>query len=136
MSIRLFPPGTRKGNRVYYAIISVKGRRKEISTGTRNRYFAREYAEAFEAELWKTHLSGRGPSTTVKEAIENYIAFRDPRPADRKWLEAIADCVGDFPIDQVTQETFDQTAISLYSGCTNATKNRQVYTPLCNQLGK
>lgn len=130
MSIKLIPPGKRHGNKVYYAEIKVKGRRAEISTKTRNAKFAREYAESFEAELWKRHFAGRGETDTVQDAIERYIAFRRPRAQDRKWLDAIRMVIGETLVSDVNQHTFDQTAQFLYPGRAPETWNRQVYTPL------
>ena len=69
MAIKLLRPGTRHGNKVYYALISVCGRRVEKSTHTRSPRLARRFAEACERQLYERYAL-MGESLTVAQAID------------------------------------------------------------------
>ncbi len=129
MAIRMLRPGTRHGNKVYYARISVPGRRVEISTHTRSPRLARRYAEDYERRLYERHALG-GEALTVAQAIDNYIAFRRPALKDERYLLAVRALLGPRGCDGIAQADFDHAAVELYPGCSNATWNRHVYTPL------
>lgn len=129
MSVKLLPPGTRHGNKVYYARISVKGRRVEISTDTTNKKLAQRFAEQRERELYERHVLGR-TTGTVSAAIDNYIAFRRPKKYDENFLLKIRGLIGKRKLLGIGQEDFDECACVLYPGLSNETWNRNVYTPL------
>ncbi len=129
MSYKLLPPGTRHGNKVYYARISVKGRRVEISTDTTDKRLAKRFAEQRERELYQRHVLG-GTEGTVSVAIDNYIAFRRPKKYDEDFLIKIRDLIGKRRLSSIQQEDFDVCARVLYPGLSNESWNRRVYTPL------
>ncbi len=134
MPIKLLAPGTRHGNRFWYAVVTVKGRRCEISTRTRNKSDARRVAEQLEQELWHRRVLGSRPARTVAEGIEAYIAFRTPGRSDRRYLERLKDQLGHLAMDKLGQDHFDTAAQVLYPGCDPGTLNRQAYTPLQSVL--
>jgi len=129
MSFKLHKPGTRHGNKVYYATISVKGRRSEISTGTTDPRLARRFAEQREREWYEHYVLG-GSEETVSSVIANYIAFRRPSLRDERLLLKIRGMIGQRPVAGLRQADFDECAQALYPGLSNATWNKYVYTPL------
>lgn len=129
MAIKMLRPGTRHGNKVYYARISVKGCRAEISTHTSNAKLARRFAEAVERGMFERHALS-GSSKTVAQAIDGYIRFRRPASRDEDYLMALRAALGTRDCATVVQEDFDGCAAVLYPSCSNETRNRAVYTPL------
>ena len=129
MAIKMLRPGTRHGNKVWYARISVKGCRVEKSTYTSNARLARRYAEGIERGMYERHALGGSPRT-VAQAIDGYIRFRRPRPRDEGYLMVLRAALGHRECAAITQEDFDACAAVLYPRCSNATRNRGVYTPL------
>ena len=130
MAIKMLRPGTRHGNKVYYARISVKGCRIEISTFTRNPRLARRYAEEKERGLYERHALGGSAMMNVASVINQYIAFRRPAIRDEKFLLSLRSVLGARECDGIAQADFDLAAVVLYPGCSNETWNRAVYTPL------
>jgi integrase len=129
MPYKLLPPGTRHGNKVWYARISTKGRRVEVSTDTADKRLAKRFAEQLERELYERHVLG-GSEGTVKTAIHNYIAFRRPKIYDENFLLKISGLIGKRKLTTIDQVDFDECARVLYPGLSNETWNRNVYTPL------
>ena len=129
MSYKLLPPGTRHGNKVYYAVVTAKGNRVEVSTDTTNKRLARKYAQQVEDGLFKRHVFD-GSEGTVSAAIDSYIAFRRPRKVEEGYLLKIRGLIGKRHRHGIGQEDFDECAQVLYPGLSNETWNRCVYTPL------
>jgi len=127
MSIRPIPPGKRHGNKVWYARISVRGRRVEISTDTRDKRLALRFAEAREREFYERHILG---DKTVAQCVDQYIAFRRPRKLYERHLLRIRGLIGKRPARGISQADFDECARFLYPGLTNESWNTLVYTPL------
>ena len=135
MSIKLIPPGRRHDNKVYYAVVTVKRKRREVSTDTRDPRLARRFAEQIETEMYEREVLGSGTPTTVGTAIEDYLAFRRPGQNDRRYLDLLRKWLGKELISEIDQNTFDRAAQALYPGRSADTWNRQVYTPLQAVLG-
>ena len=112
MAIKMLRPGTRHGNKVYYARVSVKGCRAEISTHTSNAQLARRFAEAVERGMFERHALG-GEALTVAQAIDNYIAFRRPALKDERYLLSVRGLLGPRQCDGIAQADFDHTAVEL-----------------------
>ena len=125
MGYKLIPPGTRHGNKVYYALISIKGKRpREISTGTGNKKLADDYARKAEERFHRHENRER----TVGEMIDAYLNFRRPGVRQEGYCLALLEVLGNR--HDVRQADFDEAARVLYPGRSNATWNRCVYTPL------
>lgn len=134
MPYKLHPPGTRHvgkptENRVYYATVTVRGRRAEVSTGTRDRRLAKRFAESAERRMYERVVLG-GREKPAREAIAEYLAFRRPRKAEEKFYLALAGWFGNLMIDDIEQSDVDRAAVNLYPGRKPETWNRQVYTPV------
>jgi len=128
MSVKLIRPGTRHGNKVYYARIAAKGKRVEISTGTANPRLAKRYAEEVEKDLFERDLIGG--TQTLDRAIDDYIAFRRPRKLYEGYLLRIKALIGNRTVERIGQADFDECARVLYPGLKNSTWDTCVYTPL------
>lgn len=135
MSIKLIPPGQRHGNKVYYAVVTVKGNRREVSTDTRDPRFARRFAEQIEAAMYERDVLGSGAPQTLGNAIDAYIAFRRPGVNDRRYLDTLKRWAGRTLLSDIGQGDFDRAAQALYPNRSAETWNRQVYTPLQSVLG-
>lgn len=128
MPYTLIPPGKRK-NKYWYALITVPGHRTERSLRTKDKKQAAKEAARIEREVWDEHVNG-ATHETVSHAIDRYIMFRRPRPADEQDLINIGAMIGDVPLHEVSQKHFDDCAINLYPNASPQTRNRSVYTPL------
>ena len=124
MGFKLLAPGTRNGNKFYYARIRVNKRTREVSTGTTNKKLATEFAKRAEETFFR-HESGE---RTLVEMIDNYLHFRRPGAAYERDCLRLKDLLGHRT--EIGQQDFDEAARILYPGCSNATWNRHVYTPL------
>ena len=129
MSIKLYGPGKRGRNRYITAVVRAKGQRVEISTNTLDSRNARRFARDVEAELFERHKFGGRPRT-LAEAIDRYIAFRRPSLADERRLIKIRRFIGKRHLRNIGQADFEECATSLLPGLSNATWNRDIYTPL------
>lgn len=140
MSIKLIPPGKRRTgtaneNKVFYAVVTVRGKRREVSTHTRDKGFAKRFAERVEAAMYERDVLGSGAPKTLAEAIEDYTAFRRPGKNDRRYLDLLRRWAGQTKLNDIGQGDFDRAAQALYPNRSADTWNRQVYTPLQTVLG-
>lgn len=129
MPYKLIPPGKRHGNKVYYARISVRGKRAEVSTGTRDKELARRFAEDAERRFYDRHVLGASPQT-VGQAIDAYIAWRRPRIEDERYLLKLKKWLGNKTLSEIGQADIDEAARLLLPNRSAETWNRQVYTPI------
>lgn len=124
MSIKLYAPGTRKGNKFWVARISVAGLRREISTDQTDEGRALKFAQAAEREFGE----GRSTSKSISALIDSYIAVRRPSKADEAFLLKLRKHFG--KRKSVNQADVEEAARMLYPKRSAATWNRQVFTPL------
>ena len=129
MGYKLIPPGKRHGNKVYYAIVTVKRsdghtESHEVSTGTTNK----KLAEGFARQAEERYAARQGRSRTVGEMIDGYLHFRRPNRRQEGYCLALHSYLGNR--HAISQADFDEAARVLYPGRSNATWNRCVYTPL------
>lgn len=97
------------------------------STKTADRATAKKVLKQFEKDIERgrfTEEVKKGPTFTT--AAARYV--RDGH--EGRFLDRIAAYFGDTPIDQIDQEKIDDAAHALYPTSTNATRNRQVYSPV------
>lgn len=117
-----------RGTSPYY---SVRGTYLGIyvnrSTKASDRATAKKVLKQFEKDIERgrfTEEVKKGPTFTT--AAARYV--RDGH--DGRFLDKIAAYFGDTPLDQINQEKIDDAAHALYPTSTNATRNRQVHTPI------
>jgi integrase len=127
MSIKMLRPGTRNGNKVYYARVSAWGKRVEISTRTTNPRLAKRYAEEVERRLF---VRGVDSGKTLTHAIDAFLAFQRRSKRDESRLHNIKALIGPRLVSEIKQEDFDECARMLCHGKSGSTKIRDVYAPL------
>jgi integrase len=126
VALRLYPPGTRKGNQFILARGRVGGRDIEISTGTTDPIAAERIAAELTLRiLEQSHLLA---DPTFNFAADAWIAFRKPSAHDVNRLSRLRSMVGPSRLSQLTVNDFVKAANDLYPHSTNATKNRAVVT--------
>ena len=130
MSLKLIPPGKRKGYRTWYLRGTVDGRRLEINTETADAAAAREFRKRFERRLAREPEAGERRAATFAEAADRYLAWRAPRRRDERDIRRMMrDEVGRVLCDDVTTAVLVEAAERLCPALTNETKNRNVFTP-------
>lgn len=97
------------------------------STKAADRATAKKVLKQFEKDIERGRFTEPvKTSPTFLEASGRYV--RDGH--DGRFLEKIACYFGDTPIDQIDQQKIDDAAHDLYPTATNATRNRQVHSPV------
>src|SRR3990167_11105174 len=141
MPLKLIPPGKRKGNRFYL----IRGKpevgpirkRIEVSTRTTNPEIAKLRKIEVEGELAK----GIIPDEDVKfRTAANLYAATKPgnRNDTERYLTRINEtAIGHMDVKAIRQAHIDACALELYPLGTyeNATRERNVYTPIIAVLG-
>jgi integrase len=127
MSIKMLRPGSRHGNKVYYARITGGGERVEVSTRTTNPRLAKRYAQEVERRLFERGGSER---KTVAYAIDAFLAFKPRSKRDESRLLQIKSLIGGRQVAGIKQDDFDECARMLCHGKSGSTRNRDVYAPL------
>lgn len=128
--IRLYPPGTRKGNRTYYARISAGGRRLEANLFTADRRVAERRAKEL-AERYRGQ-PGAEPARprTFGDVADHYLAAQGSPARTAAFLAKLkADQIGDMAIGAIVSGDVAAAAHRLYPGTSNATKNRAAIVP-------
>ncbi|WP_184437544.1 tyrosine-type recombinase/integrase [Roseospira goensis] len=137
MPAKLYPPGTRKGNRTYIARGWVDGRQYEITTGATNARTARQVADQFEREARAESRRDRdsiaeiGRLDTFAHVAKAWLEGKRPGPNDRRYVARLASdpILGPMPIRDVRQAHIHDVAARLYPTARNETRNRQAITP-------
>lgn len=120
MSLEIYKRG-----KIWHYRGTVAKRRLRGSTGTTDKKIAQRIAAEVQAKQWQSHLDGPGAHITMAQAIMSYLEAEKP---DRFILK-ILDYWKDTPIREITKGAIKQSAIKLYPGVKDATRNRQVITP-------
>jgi hypothetical protein len=76
MPFTLIPPGTRKGNPYYLVRGTMDGREREVSTKTRDKAAARQFAKDLERELLASGPPKPGELVSFEKAARLYAEFR------------------------------------------------------------
>lgn len=126
MRYRIWPPGTRKGNRANVLRAYVNGRPVEKVLEAKKLSDAKKEAEDFLASI-----RGRDPDAivTFAYAAQAYMSFRRPRPDDVKWINKLIAHMGQRDIREIKSDDIRQAADALCPHVQNETKVRYVYTP-------
>lgn len=125
--LKLYPPGTRKGNRYYIVKGRLGGKFFEVNTKSVNEAAARRIAEGFE----RTHAKRRSVAKVVSfiEAANSYIQFRSPNKDDRRRIERLKKHLGNKTLPAIVQADLVEAASALYPLAKPSSKNRNVITP-------
>lgn len=145
MSISYYPPGSRKGNKFFVAIIKAGGRRKEIGTKALTKTDARRVAEAVEREMLIYQVPRAGAVVTFAEAARRYAAFKQldldaiealtaRQREDAKRIHKLIAVLGKERLRDISHATLVNAANRLHGHHTAQTKNREVMTPAASIL--
>lgn len=142
MPLKLYPPGTRKGNRVYYAVGRVLGVQVERALDTTNARTAEQRAKALEhavrAEVERQRREAAveaGRPATFRDVAADYQTTRGIDGGNEAYyLARLCDVLGDMPVAEVTQADIERAAFRLYPDHKAATRNRQAFTPAARVL--
>jgi integrase len=105
---------------------TVRGIRIEESTRTDDRRAAEEIRAKREAEILEQSVHGRRATATFPQAVVSYIEQGGPR----RFLGRIVEHFGMTPLARIDQDAIDQGARKIYPDASDATRNRQFYTPV------
>ncbi len=110
----------------WYIRGSIRGRRIEESTSTRDKKRAQEFKTRREAELLDEAVHGRSSVATFAHAAAGYLQFG----GEGRFLTPILKHIGTMKLAKVDQAVADACAASLYPDAKPSTLSRQVYTPI------
>jgi integrase len=104
---------------------TLRGIRIEESTGVGDRRAAEEIRAKREAEILAESVYGRRATATFASAALSYME----NGGSTRFLAPIIEHFGTTPLAQVDQDAIDRMARKLYPNSSDATRNRQAYTP-------
>jgi integrase len=105
---------------------TVRGVRVEESTGTPDKRAAEEIRTKRAAEILNESIYGRAATTTFAHAALSFVE----EGGSRRFVTQVLDHFGTKPLRLIGQEAIDNAASKLYPKASNATRNRQIYTPI------
>src|SRR5215469_7914488 len=138
MSLNLYPPGARKGNKFFVVRGIVDGKIYERSTYTTDYNIALRVKGEFEesikgSEAAKSIPAPAGPDDpagmTFAEAAWHYIQFRNPSRVDRQRIAAVEREIGATKLSDIRPAVLQSMAVRMYPKATNATRNRNALRP-------
>jgi integrase len=130
MSLKLVPPGKRKGSKVYYARGSIAGKRFERSLETGVRSIALTRLRDLEIQLEANRR--QAPQPTFAEAALNYL--KDG--GEGRYMAPVLRYLGaDTLLSELTTQAIAEAARALYPNVSPATRHRQAVTPMRAVLG-
>lgn len=138
MPLKLIPPRAGKTPN-YYIRGTYLGQYVDESTGTPKQEVARQFrrltVEAIERGEYQSRRAVKQEPTFLDAAV-TYIASGGERrfigefdEDTGKWKPGLITHFGETKLKDITQQSIDEAALSLYPDATPATRNRQVYTP-------
>jgi integrase len=105
---------------------TLRGVRVEESTGTSEKWAAEETRAKREAEILRESIYGRVATFDFAQASLSFLE----EGGSRRFIGPVLDHFGTTPLRHIGQEAVDNAASKLYPQASNATRNRQVYTPV------
>ena len=105
---------------------TVRGVRVEESTGTAEKRAAEEIRAKREVEILTESIYGKAATMTFAHAAHSFLL----EGRTRRFVERLLEHFGTTPLRHMGQEAIDSAASKLYPKASNATRNRQVYTPV------
>ena len=105
---------------------TLRGIRIEESTGTYDKRAAEEIRAKREAEILAQSIYGRRATATFAEAALSYLEIG----GSKRFLEPVLRHFGTTPLVQIDQYAIELGARKVYPDVSNATLDRQFYTPV------
>jgi len=116
----------RHGSPYLYLRGTIRGRRVDESTGTDDPKAAEEIRIQRESEELNRSIHGDAISRTFAEAALSYLQLG----GDGAHLNPILKHLGNTKLAHIGQHQIDAAALKLKPSASNATRNRQIYTPI------
>ena len=116
----------RHGSTNLYLRGTVRGLRVDESTGTSDPQAAEEIRIKREGELLQRSIHGRSATKTFAEAALSYMQTG----GERRFIEPLLKHFGRTRLAAIGQDEVDAAARKLFPKATDATRHRQVYTPM------
>jgi integrase len=110
----------------WYVRGSVRGRRVEESTGTRERKRAEEYRARREAEILDEAIHGRSAVATFASAALSYME----QGGERRFMSPLLSYFGTRKLSEIDQVAVETCAKALMPTAKPSTINRQIFTPV------
>src|SRR5262245_48022398 len=104
---------------------TLRGIRVEETTGTSDRRFAEEIRANRESEILAQSVYGRRATCTFAEAALNYVE----NGGAKRFLEPLVRYSGTMPLTRIDLDAIERGARKTYPGASNATLDRQFFTP-------
>jgi integrase len=104
---------------------TLRGIRVEESAGTDDRRIAEEIRAKRETEILSESVYGRRATATFAEAAVSYLE----QGGATRFLNPVVRYFGVTPLARIDQDAIDQGARKIYPAASDATRNRQFYTP-------
>lgn len=124
MPLKLHPP--RAGKSKNYSVRGTYlGKYVDRTTGSPDKATARKALKKIERDIEQGKFADRGGPTFASAALAYLNAGGDDR-----FLQPLIDYFEDRPLAEIDQAAVDEAAIAIYPQAANATRNRQVYTPI------
>jgi integrase len=123
MSLKLHK---RRNTPNWYIRGTVRGIPVDESTGTSERAVAEEIRIQREAEVLQRSVHGARATATFLEAAVGYLESG----GERRYLKPLIDHFGATPLVRVDQAAIDAASAKLKPTASDATRNRQIYTPV------
>ena len=128
--VKLYRPGTRRGNTTWVARGHIDGRQYEIRTAAKDKPAARRAWDAFAtAERAERSRGLAGEARGFAEVTALYIAARRPSRDTRRYLDKLCAVLGPLDVAEVRPLEIAEAAARLYPTARNETRNRQAYAP-------
>ena len=128
MSLKLVPPGGRKGYKHWYVRGTLDGERVERSTKATTKRAAQRFLEGLPGALRRPQDVQR-QTATFGDALDLYKAWRNPSHNDERYLEALRPKLGHKLLSEISSADLTSAANELYPDGSAATKNRNVIVP-------
>ena len=117
----------RGGSPYWYARGTEHGRRIFESLGTGDRREAQTLLEKLRRDIFDERA--RGPLQQAESFEAASIAYME-HGGERRFIAPLLGYFGATPIDQIDQKAIDRAAVAILPAGSNATRSRQVYTPV------
>lgn len=129
MPLKLIPPRG-KGKSPNFTIRGTYlGKSVDRSSGTSKRALALQVLKQVERQIERGEFAGRGEPTFASAAAAYMKAG-----GERRFLKPLLEHFGDKPLSLIDQAAIDAASDTIYRAASDATRNRQVYTPVCAVL--
>lgn len=125
MPIKLYPP--RKGSPNFYGRGTYLGVRVDRSTGSDRKPIARKIIAEWERDIERGRFDAKAGPTFLTAAHSYLQIGGETRPLAKLVKHAP---LAELPLTEITQAVIDAAAAALFPNASDATRNREVYTPV------